>query len=94
MGRLACRALWIAGLSIVLAAELRLLAGARERIRLRDVLARPAFQLAFNGGLALFTGGLAWGSSVLWERLAGLAVALVFAWLAASAGRLLHRESR
>ncbi len=94
-GALARGALWIAGLSIVLAAWSYAYWQAREeRIRLRDVLARPAFQLAFNGGLALFTGGLAWGSSVLWERLAGLAVALVFAWLAASAGRLLHRESR
>lgn len=94
-GALARGALWIAGLSIVLAAWSYAYWQAREeRIRLRDVLARPAFQLAFNGGLALFTGGLAWGSPMLWERLAGLAVALVFAWLAANAGWLLHRESR
>jgi hypothetical protein len=38
----------------------------------------------------MFTGGLAWGSPVLWERLVGLAVALLFAWLAANAGWLLH----
>lgn len=92
---LARGALWIAGLSTVLAAWSFAYWLARERhVPLRDVLGRPAFQLAFNGGLAMFTGGLAWGSPVLWERLGGLGVALLFAWLAANAGWLVHRESR
>jgi len=92
---LARGALWIAGLSIVLAAWSYAYWQAREeRTRLREVLGRPAFQLAFNGGLALFTGGLAWGAATLWERLAGLALALAFGWLAANAGWLLLRKSR
>lgn len=94
-GTLARGALWIAGLSTVLAAWSFAYWRAREdHVPLRDVLGRPVFQLVFNGGLAMFTGGLALGSPVLWERLAGLALALVFAWLAVTAGWLLLRESR
>jgi len=91
---LARGALWIAGLSIVLAAWSFAYWQAREqRTPLRSMLGRPVFQLAFNGGLAMFTGGLAWGSPVLWERLAGLAVALVFAWLAVNAGLSLRQQA-
>ncbi len=94
-GTLARGALWIAGLSMVLAAWSFAYWQAREgHVPLRDMLGQPAFQLAFNGGLAMFTGGLAWGSPVLWERLAGLAVAFVFAWLAANAGWSLRTKAR
>lgn len=94
-GALARGALWIAGLSTVLAAWSFAYWQAREEhARLRDVLDRLAFQLAFNGGLAMFTGGLAWGTPVLRERLPGLALALVFAWLAANAGWSLRTKAR
>lgn len=74
-------ALWILGLSIVLAAlsYAAWWAGV-SRYGLRRALGRAAFQVPFNFGLLLFSVSLAWGSDRLWERLAWIALSVAFAW--------------
>lgn len=92
---LARTALWIVGLSIVLAGFSHASwQAARQGVRLRGLLARPAFQIMLAGGLALFAAGLAWGSTRRWERLAWLALLLLFAWQGIGAARLLRRQHR
>lgn len=81
-------ALWLLGLSIVLAtlsyASWR---AAGEGIGLRQALARPAYTAAIAVGLLLCCLGLAWGALRLWERGLWLALALAFAWQAIAAYR-------
>ena len=73
-------ALWILGLSIVLAALSYALWWARiSRHGLRRTLGRAAFQVPLNLGLLLFSISLAWGSWRIWERLAWIALAVAFA---------------
>lgn len=82
--RVARGALWIGGLSVALAAWSYAFWRARDRhVPLQQALARPRFQVTLNLGLAGFALGLAWGAATLWERLAWLALAIVFAWQAA-----------
>jgi len=70
-------ALWITGLAVVLSAlgfaYYEAQTGAR---RMREVLKRPTYQVAVNGGLTLFCLGLigssrTWWESLLWTLLAG-----------------------
>lgn len=78
---LARNALWILGLSIVLAAWSYAVWWAPvSHHGLRRALARAAFQAPFNIGLLLFSVSLAWGSTRLWERLAWIALSVAFAW--------------
>jgi hypothetical protein len=77
-------ALWIAGLSIVLAGwSYTSWWAARRGVRMRTALGRRIFLVPFAAGMALFSGSLAWGAGQLWER--GLWILLVFAfsWQAA-----------
>lgn len=74
-------ALWILGLSLLLAAAgLADYEAGRRKARLRAVLAEPAYQAALNGGLGLFCLGLlgsarAWWEQVLWGLLVAAFVA-------------------
>ena len=69
-------ALWVLGLSVILAAfSFGDYSAAQEGARTRDVLARPGYLTAFNGGLVLFCVGLlgdahAWWAQLLWAALA------------------------
>lgn len=74
-------ALWILGLSVVLAAwsYASWQAGARQ-IGIRRALEGAAFQVPFSLGLLLFSVGLAWGATRTWERIAWLALTVAFAW--------------
>lgn len=79
-GGVARNALWITGLSIVLAAcSVASWQSAQQRIALRKMLNRVAYQGVVAAGLALFAAGLAWGAVQLWERWAWIVLALVFA---------------
>ncbi len=74
-------ALWILGLSIVLAGWSYTVwwAGVAQ-CGLRRALGRAAFQVPFNFGLLLFSAGLAWGAARVWERWAWIALSVAFAW--------------
>ncbi len=62
-------ALWIIGLSIVLAAWSHLRWWARRHgVRVRHAFDWPRFQVPFNAGLILFCSSLAWSSVHWWER--------------------------
>ena len=77
---LARSALWITGLSLVLATcSHASWQSAQQRIGLRKMLDRAAYQAAATTGLSLFAVGCAWGAVQLWERLAWIALALTFA---------------
>lgn len=85
---LARTALWVLGLSIVLAALSYASWRASSRgERLRAALARPQFQTAFAAGCALVSAGLAWSAIRTWERVAWLALLLAFLWQLISAAR-------
>ncbi len=79
-GGVARSALWIMGLSLVLATcSYASWQSAQQRISLRKMLNRAAYQAAATTGLSLFAAGCAWGAVQLWERLAWIALALAFA---------------
>lgn len=71
--------LWVSGLSIVLAtcsyASWR---SAQQRVSLRKMLSRAAYQVTAATGFLLFSAGLAWDASRPWERLAWAVLALAF----------------
>lgn len=74
-------ALWILGLSVVLAAwSYASWQASIQRIGIRRVLEGAAFQVPFSLGLLLFSVGLAWGATRTWERIAWLALTVAFAW--------------
>ena len=63
-------ALWIAGLSLELAAlGIALYLASEEKQRLSQVLSRSGFRLALDLGLLLFCAGLAALAAVWWEKL-------------------------
>lgn len=73
-------ALWIAGLSISLAAFSHTQWVAKqEGVRLRIALSWDSFTAPFFAGLTLFAAGMAWGALALWERIAWAAIAVAFA---------------
>ncbi len=79
-GWVARGALWIMGLSLVLATcSYASWQSAQQHIALRKVLSRAAYQAAATTGLSLFAAGLAWGAVQFWERLAWIGLALAFA---------------
>jgi hypothetical protein len=81
-------ALWLLGLSVVLAglsfAEYR---AAQQRRPMKEVLARPVYQQALSGGLGLVCLGLLAGSPTLWEAGVWAAFSAGFAYLAWSRRR-------
>jgi hypothetical protein len=73
-------ALWIAGLSVALAAfsHTRWVAK-QEGARLRIALSWDSFLAPFFAGLTLFAAGMAWGALALWETIAWAIIGVVFA---------------
>jgi hypothetical protein len=73
-------ALWVAGLSLSLAAfsHMRWIAK-QEGIPLRTAISWDSFLAPFFVGLALFAAGMAWGAVRLWETLAWIAIGLLCA---------------
>jgi len=72
-------ALWIVGLSIVLAAwsYLSWLA-ARRGVRVWRAIDWPMFAAPASAGLALFAASLAWGATRAWERILWIFLAAAF----------------
>jgi hypothetical protein len=85
-------ALWILGLSIVLAAwsHLRWWAMSRQ-IKLRRAWEWPRFQAPFSAGLILFCISLAWSAARWWERGLWIALGAAFIWQLVIAWRLAAR---
>jgi hypothetical protein len=76
---LARNALWIVGLSVVLAAwSYTSWLAARREVRLRQAIGWPAFEAVTSAGLALFSASLAWGATRSWERLLWIVLAALF----------------
>lgn len=88
-------ALWVAGLSIALAAlsHLRWVAQ-RNAVPLRIAVSWDSFLAPFLAGLTLFAAGMAWGAGALWEKLAWALLAVAFAWQAAASARNLRAGSQ
>ncbi len=81
-------ALWIAGLSLALAAFSYASWQARaQHSGLRKTLDGRAFQAPFSAGLLLFSVSMAWGAAAVWERIAWIILAAAFAWQAVYKGR-------
>ena len=81
-------ALWITGLSIVLAAlSFADYIAAQQRLRTRAVLGWPSYQAAVNVGLVLFCVGLVGSARAWWEQLLWAALAVAFGYQAWSAWR-------
>ena len=72
-------ALWLLGLSIVLAAwsNLSWLA-ARRSARVWRAIGWPVFEVPASGGLALLAISLAWGATRTWERILWMILAAAF----------------
>lgn len=74
-------ALWIVGLSIALAAWSHLSWWAPvHHVKLRQALSLSRFQVPFLAGLTLFCAGLAWGTTLWWERGLWGILGLAFLW--------------
>jgi len=92
----AVNALWILGLSIVLAAFsyhdwLRRETGRRWK----EVRAQPSWQFPFSGGMLLFCLGMGLGhETAWWERTLWGLLAASFAWQTVAAATDLRRRSR
>ena len=81
-------ALWILGLSVIVAAwsyasYWATVHGERHRV----AFGRPGFLLPFAGGMALFCAGLAWGAASLVERILWIALLLGFLYMGVSEAR-------
>ena len=78
-GAVGAASLWIMGLAVILAclgfADYR---RATTGVKMRAVLGEPGYQLAINGGLALFCLGLLASSHTWWEVTIWGLLALVF----------------
>jgi hypothetical protein len=79
-------ALWITGLSVVLAAfSFADYAASQRRLRTRVVLGWPGHLIAINAGLLLFCLGLVGSARAWWEQILWAALAVTFgyqAWVA------------
>jgi hypothetical protein len=72
-------ALWILGLSIVLAAwSYASWLAARLRVRAWRAIEWPILVVPVSGGLMLFAASMAWGAARIWERVLWIALALAF----------------
>lgn len=84
-------ALWILGLSIVLAAWSYVTWDAgQRRVRLRRAVTWPLLHVPVTAGLLLFSISLCWGARALWERIAWAALALAFVWQMVMGWRAAH----
>ena len=90
---LARNALWILGLSIVLAAwsYVSWLA-ARRRVRVWRALEWPVFVVPASAGLAFFAISLAWGATRTWERVLWIILGVAFLAQAAQGWREARRH--
>ena len=90
---LARNALWILGLSIVLAAwsYVSWLA-AQRKVRTWRATGWPAFGVPASAGLAIFAISLAWGATRPWERVLWIILAVAFLAQAAQGWREAHRQ--
>ena len=72
-------ALWILGLSVILAAwsYVSWLA-ARRGVRAWRAIDWPVFEVPASAGLALFALSLAWGATRTWERILWMVLAVAF----------------
>jgi hypothetical protein len=78
---LARNALWVWGLSVVLAAWSYARTWASEQgLTKRAALSRWPCGAALAAGMVLFCAGLAWGAAQLWERLLWCVLTLAFVW--------------
>jgi len=72
-------ALWLSGLSVILAAfSFGDYTASQRRLRTRQVLGWPGYQAAFNAGLVLFCLGLAGTAPALWQQLLWAVLAVAF----------------
>jgi drug/metabolite transporter (DMT)-like permease len=72
-------ALWLGGLSVILAAfSFGDYTASQRRLRTRAVLAWPGYQAAFNGGLVLFCLGLMGSAFVWWQQALWAVLAVAF----------------
>lgn len=88
-------ALWILGLSIVLAAwSYASWWASMRRIKMRHALGLPLFQTPFAVGLILFCASLAWSSARWWERGLWIVLGVAFVWQAVTGWRAAARHGR
>ena len=81
-------ALWITGLSLILAAfSFGDYIASQRRLRTRDVLRWPGYQAAINSGLVLFCVGLIGSAHTWWEQLLWAVLAVAFGYQAWGAWR-------
>lgn len=86
-------ALWIFGLSIVLAAWSYVAWDAgQRRVRLRRASGWPLLQGPLAAGLLLFSASLCWGARTVWERATWAILAAAFAWQLFAAWRTARRD--
>jgi hypothetical protein len=86
-------ALWILGLSIVLAAwSYTSWWASMRRIKMRHALGLPRFQVPFSIGLFLFCASLAWSSIRWWERGLWIVLGVAFLWQAVMGWRAAARH--
>ena len=90
---LARGALWVIGLSCSLAAFSHMRWTAQQMgVPLRKALEWDSFLAPFFAGLVLFSIGLAWGATRLWETAAWGILGALFAWQAIASVRAVHDE--
>ena len=74
-------ALWLSGLSVILAAfSFGDYTASQRRLRTREVLGWPSYQAAFNSGLVLFCLGLMGVAQVWWQQGLWAVLAAAFAY--------------
>ena len=86
-------ALWVLGLSIVLAAWSHLSWWASlRRIKMRQAVGLPRFQVPFSCGLTLFCSSLAWSATRWWERGLWIVLGMAFVWQVIAGWRQAARD--
>jgi hypothetical protein len=81
-------ALWLSGLSAILAAfSFGDYTASQRHLRTREVLSWPGYQVAFNGGLVLFCLGLMGRAQMWWQQGLWAVLALGFSYQTWSAWR-------
>lgn len=84
-------ALWIIGLSVILAAlSIAEYQRTTESISWREALKRRGFQIAFNVGLMLFCFGWAGMTREVWEQVVWGLLGIAFAYYAWSASQIMR----
>ena len=90
---LARTALWIIGLSVLLAAaSYTSWRASRDHVALRHALGRSGSQAALSCGMLLFAASMVWGATRLWERVAWAALLVAVGWQLWAAMRSLGRS--